>query len=251
MAIAIGLMTALFSCKKETKIKDKVSINYSIEGKTYNFTCNVDENGKPIWIETPDNQKVVSYFKAHPTAVTELGENGSSLVYPSQDAYVTKELERVNSRAGAYCSGGKANGTAIVGFYKHIDYNTLLFQRQPDLYDDYTTYYGGLSSDFFANNVSTAGQTIKTSGFKIPYVGNSNNDQISSVLVASTTNDTYIYNKQFTVVLFEHANYGGKALALPSCKQLDVTNLTTYRMVWFFVSWNDKVSSITGYYSLL
>lgn len=93
---------------------------------------------------------------------------------------------------------------------------------------------------YFYEHIDRRGASFSLKvGTSSSYVGNSWNDRISSVIPACTGNWT---------VLYEHKNYGGKALAIENSNNMCryYFNLTDVQLS-NGKSWNDQVSSIRVY----
>ena len=110
-------------------------------------------------------------------------------------------------------------GTGSFYFYKHAYYNTeMLGMRRVGRY-----YY------------------------RDHWVGSANNDQLSSLVVAKPE------NRQAVVYLYQHYCYGGRVIGFYQPQGYDsfgIGNLSWYTMSgwwWWKKSWNDQVSSTSGW----
>lgn len=93
---------------------------------------------------------------------------------------------------------------------------------------------------YFYEHINRKGASFSLAvGTNKSYVGNSWNDRISSVIPACTGNWT---------VLYQHKNYGGKALAVENSNNMCryYINLTDIKLS-NGQSWNDQASSIKVY----
>jgi len=137
---------------------------------------------------------------------------------------------------------------ADVYFYRHINYVDQMDFRSVDGFtpeQNFVLYYN--CGSVFNDNWCTDGVPNYARGFKVASVPSGTNDALSSVKITSTG-----HIKDFFVILFQHGNFGGRAIGLylpanyqlsayPSLKQLR-------RVAWFNGSWNDAVSSYQGFY---
>jgi hypothetical protein len=124
---------------------------------------------------------------------------------------------------------------------------------------NYYTNYGAAAS-LIGSDLAYKVGTQNRRGFDVSWVGKENNDKLSSfkidsynALLGKTSAATFSQlssNLGFNLVLFEHANFKGKAISfyIDMCNpRREVNRLTIYLFTGWFATWNDKVSSYYGY----
>jgi hypothetical protein len=129
------------------------------------------------------------------------------------------EEKPLNTMAKGNCTSQDYWGTGKFYFYKHINYNTSM------------------------SGMNRVGRYY----YKDHWVGSSYNDQLSSLIV---TKPSY---KKAIVYLYQHSCFGGKIIGFyqpTGSTGFGITNLTWYTMSgwwWWKKSWNDQVSSTSGW----
>lgn len=142
-----------------------------------------------------------------------------------------------------------------IKLYQHANYQNLLqqhdFNSRAQGLQNFVLYYdcNQIEHNFFKGDMTTqndcAGQTAQLNGFKVPWVGSSQNDTYTSVELIKNTNITGVY---CDIVFFQNADFGGKAFVLQyRGNNVRVPNLSNYRFNAYQQTWNDSVSSYYSY----
>ncbi|MGG8497879.1 hypothetical protein ACQY1Q_15815 [Tenacibaculum sp. TC6] len=139
--------------------------------------------------------------------------------YTAKVANDFPDAQRKAGNVSSKCDSYDVSGNGSFYFYKHANYNTgMLGMWRVGRY-----YY------------------------RHHWVGSGNNDQLSSLVVAKPE------NKQAIVYLYQHSCYGGKVIGFyggTGNNGFAVSNLSWYTMSgwwWWKTSWNDQVSSTSGW----
>jgi hypothetical protein len=240
---------AEFDNAKRTSVENVTSVkhNYNYEGDRFSVTYVVNNDTGALLRSSGDVDRVAEYVAAGKepegilfTNLTEVDKASSIQAAPSSvefevmlfssnaamESYVVRAAgsplpptggTAVASRDGAEgpCYSFTASGVGDFYFYKH------------DYYDTEMTSLRRLDDRFFQNH----------------YVGNTHNDEMTSLIVLKP------FNRSTYTVLKKHSCFNGKSLAFyqgPGAFGFGAPNLSWFGLGWFG-NWNDEVSSVYGY----
>ena len=249
--IAVMCFTLLFSCQSEDIIENEskkevvklakestVTINHTYDyyGKQFKVAYVYDEESGEVLKADGDVELAQEIFgdeeKAPKSLFFNNPEEGSTDIevkvfdngedlkeYTSKVAEGFPGDEASTEGKSSKCNSYDVYGSGNFYFYKHAYYNTEMtgMRRQ-------NRYY-----------------------YRDHWVGSGNNDQLSSLKIRKPT-----YRRQ-VVYLYQHSCYGGKVIGFYSPTGyigLNVGNLKWYTMSgwwWWKKSWNDQVSSTSGW----
>lgn len=290
MAIAIGLITVLFSCKKDdlknqtnnSQVQkmyaidggiNQINFTYQDEKLAYNVKTVNEETDEYLVIDGKDNSRIKEIIQSNPDGVFYFESENNITFFNNPSEFFLMVPYAAKTTSGA-SSTSTCQGEAHVRttFYKHKNFNTVLDQKIAlggivnsslgtiSAYQNYYDFNGYLRATN-SSNVNAA-----AAGFSVPWVGNNNNDNISSIKIETVGNtyqptSSYLHGRSlsgfqdvkgsFVVVWWEHANYSGYALAmgLNSCNNIRQHSNLKNAALSFWYTWNDKISSYIGYYS--
>ncbi len=223
-----------------------VKHNYDYNGDRFSVTYVVNNDSGEVLRSSGDVNRIDEYVAAgrEPQAIlfSNLQDIGSGLtqsqVAPTavefdvmlftsneeMEAYVERAAgsaipdtgsASISSGAEGPCYSFTASGVGDFYFFKHAYYSTEM------------TSLRRLDDRYFQNH----------------YVGNTHNDEMSSLAVFKP------FNRRTYTVLHKHSCFNGKSLAFyqgPGATGFGVPNLSWFGMGWFG-NWNDEVSSLYGY----
>jgi hypothetical protein len=251
--------------QKQEKSFETITQTFKYGEKQYTISFKLFSDDKMEEIPGKDNEAFRALLQSNPECVISFeSENGGTFFRNREEfcqAFAPAKVEKGATRAANTCSGG---GNARVRFYKHNFYNTQMDVRVAgDGLNEYLAYHTNFGGPFcLCSDVATnTGTQYNTKGFRLENVGRDANDQLSSLIMESYTKsqgptsvanyDPLHFGQGFNTVLFNHVNFRGSAISfyVKKCApSLNVDRLSKYRFVWYFASWNDRVSSYYGYY---
>lgn len=241
----------LFSCNKEEltdnnfeTVKQQIEVDGQTLNVSYLYNSITDEYQK---IESEDNSFLRELNEKYKESVLLVRDDNSMKFYKTRQEYAIDRNPNGKISLKSTCTGNKY---VMASFYKNKNYSSSSQYILPlvnDIYMTYKTTFGsGLLSSDLAYQQGYTGVNYKL-GFRVPSLG-ANNDKLSSLTIQTFGNGTAF--EDFTVVLFEHGNYGGKAIAFDksACTYWKkIPNLKSYS-ISAFGTWNDKVGSYFGYF---
>lgn len=263
-SIIIAIAAIFTACKKaniisqndsKNLISKKMIMNY--HGETLEYTVKFTRESENVTIEGKDAKRVKDIVKSNKRAFAYFKSETEIDMYNNVDEYyLSKHMEvRYNNRIGenSIANSTTVNGGVRVYFYRHADFNTLYQTHYVDFTSPQYSFKIYLK-DWSCNDLDNwcySGYTRTLYGYTNPWVGNTQNDSYSSMKIVREDPTIYNYNT-FEVVLFQDANYGGKALCIVMPLGQDVkyvAHLSDYRKSGLLGTWNDTVSSDYGFYN--
>jgi hypothetical protein len=248
-----------FNPSKETKPKDYQATNMKMNyyGKILEYTVKYSPSTNTRIVEGKDALEAQKIADAYPNSVTVFDKPNEVHFFrdkPDYYYYISTLTPVSNKRTGSNNNTSQIltpnQSTAFV-FYK--DAFTI-----NELISDYINTSSTPTQSFMlrqpcndGTNNSCATYTANFIGKRVNWVGNSNNDVISSIRLRN------FYDNGFggvvTITLFQDANYGGKAIAIYFPQYIyaydqTVNQLSIYKINSLLKNWNDRTSSYECFY---
>lgn len=261
LIFAFTFVLLLFSCKKEEELNNlkTISMEVEFEGKKYDLEYFKNEETGEIINSEKNNEFNLLTQNYEESVLALFGEK--TYFFKTREDYFSAVIEDSKYENKSLCWG---SANYVTQFFRDVNYNNLMDSRlaiELSSYETYKMFWGGglLSSDN-ATNLNEWAENVY--GFKVPNVGSQNNDELSSVRIMKFNANSNFPNNtipqtDFTCVMFQDADYRGRAIAIHANACQNTTSIsaqypdfTVYNMT-AFKKWNDNVSSYSGYYKQL
>ena len=262
--LILAIIATFASCKKEnlTEPTDYISTNMKMNyyGKVFEYTVRRSPSTNKSDVVGRDANQVKEILKSNQNSIA-IFETPTEITYFKNigDYAYHRKLDKSFIKNNRISTTGETDDVQSTDFsiklYQHSNFQNLMqqhdFNSRAQGSDNFTLYYdcNQIESNFFTGNQTTqndcAGQTVQLNGFKVPYVGNNQNDSYTSIEILKNSSTTGIY---CDVVFFQNSNFGGKAFVLQyRGNNVEVANLKNYRFNAYQQNWNDSVSSYYCY----
>lgn len=259
-SIIIAIIATFASCKKDTlkteELKDAITKNMSMNyhGEQLQYSVKFSRTSEKVIVEGKDAARVKEIVNTNKNAFAYFKSETEIEMYNNvNDYYIRNNMVNNGNRVGVTSTTNSTtgNGGVRVYFYRHADFSTLYQTHYVDFSSPQYSFKMYVYNGSDLANSTYAGYTRTLYGYTNSWVGNTQNDSYSSMRIVREDPAIYNYNF-FEVILFQDANYGGKALGIVmplGQANKDVAHLSDYRKSGLLGTWNDTVSSDYGFYN--